>query len=152
MTRKPQFRATGVAAGLCLALAAAGCGGDEDKGLSKAELVSQGNAICKRHGEKITAAASKVLAGGSLPSPAVFGKLANETIIPEYTAQISELSALEPGSEQASGYKAWLARSRATSAQMKRNPRIITNPASFQRVNGEARALGFSSDCNVGPG
>lgn len=151
MTRKPERAVTGVSLCLCLALAVPGCGGGDSKGLSRAALIKKVDAICKRHHETITAAASKVLAGGSLPSPAVFGKLANETIIPQYTQQISELGGLKPAA-QAAGYKAWLADSRDTSAQMKRNPRIIANPASFQRVNGEARALGFSPDCNVGPG
>lgn len=150
MRRKPDRRVTAASLGLCLVLAGAGCGGSDSTALSRAALIKKGDAICKRHHEVTTAAASKVLAGGSLPSPAVFGKLASETIIPQYTAQISELAALKPA-KPAAGFKAWLADSRATKAQMERNPRIIADPAAFQRVNGEARGLGFSPDCNLGP-
>lgn len=127
----------------------AGCGGGD--GLSRAELIKKVDPICKRHDATITAAASRVLAGGQLPSPAAFGKLANETIIPEYTAQIDELSALKPTSELAAKYKAWLADSRAINMRIKQNPRFITNPAGFTGVNREAKALGFSSECNAGP-
>jgi hypothetical protein len=34
---------------------------------------------------------------------------------------------------------------------MKQNPVIIQNKASFVTVNGQARALGLSSACDLGP-
>ncbi|MDQ3630595.1 MAG: hypothetical protein M3417_04830 [Actinomycetota bacterium] len=130
-------------------LAVAGCGGDD--GPTKAEFVEQANAVCKEHRDKTSAAAAKLLAGGKLPSPQQFGRLAQETIIPEYTAQISELRPLEPPAELADDYRAWLADSEALSTRIKQNPALIQNPDSAAAVNRQARALGFSGSCDVGP-
>lgn len=132
-----------------------GCGGDDGKsssGLTKAEFVKKGNAICKRHNDKISAAASKVLAGGRLPSPKQFGKLAMATIVPEYSAQLQELGRLKPPSEKAEAYRGWLDESRATRARIAKDPRVITNPTAFKSVNSKADKLGFAKDCHVGPG
>ncbi|MHB8656489.1 MAG: hypothetical protein ACYC91_00825 [Solirubrobacteraceae bacterium] len=134
-----------------LALMIAGCGGSSSSGLGHAALVTKVDAVCKHRNEIITAAASKVLAGGNLPGPAVFGKLAHQTIIPQYAAQIGELGALKASSQLASQYEQWLRDSRATLARMRQNPRIITNSANFTALNGEATVLGFSSNCRVGP-
>lgn len=155
MTRRGGFRAAGVAVAVPVVLMLAGCGSSSSSsssGLSQSALVTKVDAICKAHNEIITAAASKVLAGGNLPSPAVFGKLAHQTIVPQYMAQIDELSALKPASQLAPKYETWLADSRATRARMLKNPAIITNATNFSAVNGEAKALGFSSSCRVGPG
>ncbi len=87
-----------------IALAVAGCGGDEDKGssgLSKQELVKRADPICKRHFEKITAGQRKLLAGGQVPNPRAFGKFALGTIVPETKAQTSELRALKPSDDVA---------------------------------------------------
>ncbi len=133
-------------------LAVAGCGSSTPSGLSKSALVKKGNAICTPHTEVITAAASKLLAGGKLPSPAKFGQLAFGTIIPQTSAQISELSALKPEAKLASSYKQWLASLRAALAGMTQNPASIQKSAPFVTVNHQAKALGFSSVCNLGPG
>lgn len=132
---------------------AAGCGDDDDEsGLSKQELIKQANPICKRHFDKISAAANKLLAGGQLPNPREFGKLAQRTIVPEYTAQIKELRALKPSEDVADAYRKWLADSDATRAKIASNPSLITNPANFRAVNGEADKLGLSKQCHIGPG
>ena len=133
-----------------------GCGGGGGKsssgGLTKAELVKKGNAVCKRHNEKIAVAASKVLAGGRLPSPKQFGELAMGTIVPEYSAQLQELGRLKPPSEVADAYRGWLQQSRGTRARITKDPRVITNPTAFKSVNGKADKLGFAKECHVGPG
>ncbi len=77
-----------------------GCGGDDDA-LNNGELVKKANAFCKRHTQKIGAASGKLLAGGQLPSPREFGKLAQGTIVPEVGAQVKELRALEPPDDMA---------------------------------------------------
>jgi hypothetical protein len=132
-------------------LAIAGCGSSQS-GLSKSALTTKVNAICKHRSNTITAAASKVLAGGKLPSPAQFGALAHGTIIPQTGAEIDELSALKPQSKLAGAYKQWLASLRAALGKMRQNPVIIQSRAAFISVNRQADAQGFSSSCHVGPG
>ncbi len=143
-------RGAGAVGAALIVLVVAGCGSSSSSGLSKSALKSQAGAICKKHNDTITAAASKLLAGGKLPSPAKFGKLAFGTIIPQYTAQIGELSALKPEAKLATPYKQWLAASRAALAGMKQNPKSIQASAPFVTVNRDAKALGLS--CHVGPG
>jgi hypothetical protein len=147
----PMRRAPVVALSL-LALTVAGCGSSSQSGLSKSALVSKADAICKTRTAVITAAASKMLAGGKLPTPAKFGKLAFGTIIPQTSREIVQLTALKPQASLATSYKQWLATLRADLAKMKQNPIIIQHGASFVTVNNEAKALGFSSACHVGPG
>lgn len=135
-----------------LVLVIAGCGSSSTSGgLSKSALDKKADAICTRHKDVITAAASKLLAGGKLPSKAKFGQLAFGTIIPQTTAQIAQLSALKPQAKLASSYKQWLTSLRTALAGMKANPVSIQSSATFVTVNHQAKALGFSS-CNVGPG
>jgi hypothetical protein len=134
-----------------LALTMAGCGSSASSGLSKSKLASKVDAICKTHNVVISAAASKMLAGGKLPSPKAFGKLAFGTIIPQTSKEISSLSALKPQSSLSRPYQTWLAELRADVAKMKTNPVIIQSSSSFVTVNHAATAQGFSSNCDVGP-
>jgi hypothetical protein len=138
------------------ALAVTGCGGGggkkASKGPSKAEFTKQANAVCKRHHENTAAAANKVLAGGGLPNPRQLGKLALGTIVPQYSAQIKELTRIKPPAATAGAYRKWLADSRATRGKVAKNPSLIPNPASFKSVNGEADKLGLSRDCHIGIG
>lgn len=137
---------------LLLGLGAAGCGSSGHSGLTRAQLIKRGDAICKRHTEVITAGATKLLAGGKLPTPAKFGRFAFGTIIPQYSAQIDQLAALKPPASIKSPYERWLADSRATLARVRANPVIIQSRSQFTALNHEGDSLGFSSDCHAGPG
>lgn len=139
-----------VAAVAAVVLGASGCGGDD--GPSKSEFVGDANAICKRHYVKISAAASKVLAGGKLPSPREFGALAKGTIIPEYTAQIDELRDVEAPDDQSDAYRKWLDDSQALRDQLDRNPATIQQAQALKPVNDQADRLGLSDQCHIGPG
>jgi hypothetical protein len=147
------YAVVGVAGALAFTVAA--CGDDDEQakgGLDKAQLVSQANAICKPHFEKITAEAQKMLAGGNLPSERQFAKLAMGTIIPQYSAQIAQLRDLEPADEIEARWNAWLATSDRTLAKVKKSPPLLMRASSFKTVNGQADALGLSEQCHVGPG
>ncbi|MDQ3645269.1 MAG: hypothetical protein M3356_07180 [Actinomycetota bacterium] len=140
-------------AGLALAIGAAvaaGCGGDD--GPSREEFVESANAICERHTVPIREAAGRLLAGGELPDPREFMELAQGTIIPEYSAQLSELEALEAPDELSEEYQSYLEMSASTREEIMQDPSVITNPSNFEEVNRQAEQLGFSSDCRVGPG
>lgn len=143
-----------VLAGAAIALAVAGCGADDEEqssGLSREQLIAQAAAICKRHSEVITAASTKVLAGGKLPDPRAFGRFAQQTIVPETTAQTRELRALQPADDVAAEYRAWLDASDATVAKIKQDPATVTDAANFKAVNAQADNLGVSKQCHIGP-
>lgn len=132
------------------AVSVAGCGGDD--GPSNEEFVSQANAICERHTERIEAAASEALAGGELPDPREFGKVAQQTIIPEITAQVEELRELEPPDEAADEYDRFVDSAEQARRRLEQDPSRITNAANFQDVNQQADELGLSQSCHIGPG
>lgn len=147
-----------------LALAIAGCGSSStttstkststkstSSGLSKSALVSKVDPICKSHTDVITAAASKMLAGGKLPTAKAFGQFAGGTVIPQTAAEIAQLSPLKPEAKLTRSYAQWLAALQAALAAMKKNPIIIQQSKPFVTVNHEAKAQGFSSACDVGP-
>jgi len=138
-----------VAAGIT-AVAVAGCGGDDDK-TDQADFVKQANAVCKVHRDRTSAASAQLLAGGKLPTPQQFGRLAMGTIIPQYAAQVRELEALKAPEDQDAAYRAWLSDSKALLGKLGTNPALIQNPQTFADVNRQARALGLSRSCDAGP-
>ena len=132
-----------------LLLGMAGCG---DSGSARADFLQEANATCGQHREKIEAAASKVLAGGSLPSPEQFGRLAQETIIPELTAQFRELGELDPPEDLSDDIDAYVAQGEEVLQRMQQDPSFLADAANFTAVNDSATSIGLSDSCHVGPG
>ena len=94
MTIKPAALALTT---LALSAAALGCGGDDEEPLSKAEFIKQGDAICKKSGDKVDAAAEKQFADlgrGETPSPSEIEAFAEETLVPEVSGQLEDLREL----------------------------------------------------------
>ena len=149
MIRRCTRRAT-AAVVVAIAAGIAGCGGDD--GPSNEEFVADANEICERHYAKISAEASKVLAGGNLPSPREFGELARGTIIPEYSAQLEELRALEPSEDKEEQFRSWLDDSTQLKNTLDANPAMIQNAQALVPVNAEADRLGLADECHIGPG
>lgn len=146
-----------------LALAVAGCNSGSGTaatssaaptttGPTKAEFVTEANAVCSKHRAVVEAAASKALAGGQLPSPEAFGKLAMETIVPELTAQFTELKTVTPPPELATPYSAYVAAGDTTVAAISANPALITDATNFMALNKQGDDVGLNPACRVGPG
>ncbi len=148
MTRH-RTRATTVAVVVAITSGLAACGGEDAP--SNEEFVAQANAICERHHRRISAEASKVLAGGNLPNPREFIELARGTIIPEYTAQIKELRALEPSDEKAEEFRSWLDDAEQLRNRLQRNPTLIQNPRALEPVNAQVDRVGLADECRIGP-
>lgn len=148
MMRRRVFCGAVVAA--AVALGAGGCGGDD--GPTDGEFVKRADAVCHKHYVTISEAASKVLAGGKLPTPAQFGKLAQGTIIPEYSAQITELREVEPSASKKDAYDKWLSDSEALRAKVKANPALVQQAPMLAAINGQSDKLGLSTDCHLGAG
>ncbi len=149
-SRRGPWRASLAVAAMIAFGAVAGCGGDG--GPTKEEFVKQAGAVCQRHFVKISTGASKLLAGGKLPSPSEFAAFAKGTIIPEYSAQIRELRRVEAPKDQDRAYRDWLDDSEALKARLERNPVLIQQPTTLADVNGQADQLGLSDHCLVAPG
>ena len=137
--------ATVIAAGGCVALLAAGCGSSGDKGLSKAEFLKQGNAVCAKGNAEINAAGKKL--GSARPSRAVLVKFATDTIIPNVEQQINGVAALKPPKADKSTVDALVASARQALAKIKANPALAITSGSqdpFAASNKQANAYGLT--------
>jgi hypothetical protein len=86
-------------AGLCvaaLAVAAAGCG-DDDERLSSEEFLEQGNAICASVNDELDAAFEEL--GDDQPSTDEFVSLVEDTLVPIVRTEIDDLRELNPPEE-----------------------------------------------------
>ncbi len=141
---RPVLRRRGA---LVVVLALAGCG----SGPSREDFLQEANAVCAQHRETIEAAASQVLAGGSLPNPEQFGRLTMQTIVPELTAQFRELGELEAPEDLADDVEAYVQQGEGVVAQLEQDPSLIADAANFTELNEKATQTGLSDACRVGP-
>ncbi|MDP9021575.1 MAG: hypothetical protein M3N57_02530 [Actinomycetota bacterium] len=135
---------------LAVAVVAAACG--DNGGLSRDEFIQQANEICQEHRSNIEAAASEILAGGQMPSPEEFRRLAQETIIPETRQQLEEIGEFEPPDEFADEVDAYVTGGEEFLNRMEEDPSIIQDPGNAADVNQAADEIGLSPACRIGPG
>jgi hypothetical protein len=140
------MRRYGRVAALLIALVslfAAGCGGgDDDKALSKAEYLKQGNAICKKGNDAIDAAGQAL---GESPTKAQITAFATDTLIPSVSTQIKDLRALDPPEEDADTLTALYDDAEAALEKIKANPETVASENDpFADVNKRATAYGLT--------
>lgn len=88
----------GLVAVLAAALPAAGCGGGDDDELTKAEFITQADAICKKAHDEFEQAFNQAFAGNQQPSQAELNKFAESTLVPGVQGEIDDISELNPPS------------------------------------------------------
>lgn len=144
-SRSPRM---GVAVALtAVAFTASACA----SGPSEEEFLKEANAVCTEHRATIEEAASKVLAGGALPKPEEFGALAQETIIPELTAQFRELGDIEAPEDLAVSFDDFLSQADEAVTALADDPSMLTNADNFTAPNQQSDEVGLSDACHIGP-
>jgi hypothetical protein len=83
-----------VMVGVCAALVAAGCGGDDEEAPTKEEFITQADQICTDGDQQINEEAENVFEGQ--PSKAEQQAFIEDTVIPETQAQIDGIRDLTP--------------------------------------------------------
>ena len=139
--------ATVIAAGGCVALLAAGCGSSGDKGLSKAEFLKQGNAICAKGNAEINAAGKKIFGPARRPSRAAGLKFATDTLVPKVGQQINDIAALKPPKADKNTVDALIAGVRQAFAKVKAHPALALASGAhdpFADANKKANAYGLT--------
>lgn len=134
-----------IGAAACVALIAAGCGSSKDSGLSKAEFLKQGNAICAKGNAEINAGAKKFR--HARPSRADLLKFAKATLIPSIERQVNGIAALKPPKADKSTVDALVASARQALAKVKAKPALATTSGSrdpFADANKLANAYGLT--------
>jgi|SRR4051794_7026166 hypothetical protein len=126
-----------------LALFVAGCGGgDDEKSVSKADYLKQGNAICKKGNDAIDAAAQKL---GESPTQAQIEAFATGTLIPSVSNQLKELRALDTPEGDADTLSALYDDADAALAKIKADPALVAAKSDpFADVNQRATQYGLT--------
>lgn len=146
------MRTTGAAlsaTALCLVLAACGddtatdpASSEEPKALTKAELIEQGDAICKASNDRMTAASASLETGE--PTEADFVAFITGTFVPETEGQVRDLRELVPPTEDAAAIEAMLDSLEADLAKAKADPEyLISSVDVFDEANELAKDYGF---------
>lgn len=134
------------------ALGLAACGSDDSDSTSGAlstdDFVSQTNDICKEHGDAINTAVEDL---GGAPKGADLRTFVKETVLPQYSAQIGQISDLEAPSDISDDVTTWLTDSQAAHDAIGDDPEAVFDPKTFTKVNQEADGLGLGADCAAGP-
>ncbi len=134
-----------------LAVAAAGCGGDDKPAPTKEQYVRQANATCKVANEKLTSSAVAAFAGAQ-PTEASIERYAKDSGFPTLDQLIKDLRALTPpeGDEDAvaGAYDAL----QGAVDKSKADPKLLTAPEEtgpFKEANQKLNAYGLDA-CGAG--
>ncbi|GAB2980512.1 hypothetical protein [Nocardioides montaniterrae] len=129
---------------LAATLALAGCGGSDDPTpLTHAQLVKQGNAICKQGTKDVAAVVKKVTKHGK-PTRAAVLKATKEQIVPIIQDQRDRLDALEPPKTDAVKYADLIAAIDKAIAAVKADPAAAMAASPFDAANQLANGLGLT--------
>jgi hypothetical protein len=134
----------------CLILA--GCGddgsndsnGSDDSGnaLTHAELIEQGDAICKASSDRLEAVGEEELTEQSTEDEVL--ELVTSTMVPELKSQAEDLRELEPPAEDADSYEAMLDALDAGIEKVEADPSAaLSDDPLFDTANKEADKIGF---------
>lgn len=137
---------------LLLGSLVAGCGKDEKPAepegppLTKAQVIKQGDAICRAGAKRVERAAGRRL--GEDSTRADVRRFVVRTMIPELERQVSDLRALRPPARDAPQIDAMLDAAEEGIAEARENPiRALTDPKVFAKANRIATKYGFKV-CN----
>ena len=139
MKRTKWMTVTSIAAGLLIA----GCGGDDDDRLSKAEFLEQGNAICKKGSDEIDAAGSKAFAGE--PSKRELTAFAGRTLVPNVQRQIDGLRDLSPPENDEAKVKSILDSAQTDLDKLEADPQLVATEDPFKETNQNAKEYGLTA-------
>lgn len=143
---------------LTLGLFVAGCGSSSSTSstatapaLTKAEYVTQGNAICKageaeQQAAFTTYAKAHHLNANATPTKAQVTQLATTVLIPNIQSQINKVKALVPPSADKAQVSAMLAAAQQDLERAKQNPtQLLTNAHQFAHSGKLLHAYGLTS-------
>jgi hypothetical protein len=144
-----------VTVGLSLFLTA--CGGADSTtsaggGITKAEFVKQGNAICEKGSEEIEAAAAiKFPKGNKQPGKGEQTEFASQTVIPSIQHQIDELEALGFPEGEEEAVETILTEAQNALTEARKDPSVLLDngPGPFASADKFADSYGLAA-CGVG--
>lgn len=134
-----------------LAVAAAGCGGDDTPAPTKEQYVRQANATCKVANEKLTSSAVKAFAGAQ-PTEASVEQYAKDSGYPTLDQLIKDLRALAPPKGDEDTVAGLYDALQGAVDKTKDDPKLLTAPEEtgpFKDANQKLNAYGLGA-CGAG--
>lgn len=129
-------------AALVLAVAVAGCGSSSSKPkLTKAQFLTQANAICKTSNEKTAAAGAKL---GSHPSQAQAIAVIKKDFIPDIQAAITGVRGLAVQTADKAKLTSMIDLAQADLDKVKANPILLFNNKTFADFAAQAHPYGLT--------
>lgn len=145
MDRKQRIHASArrfAAAAAIATIGIAGCGGSSKPKLSKAQFLTQANAICKSGNAKQNAQAAKL---GNNPTQAQAVSLVTKSFIPEIQIQITGVRALAVQTADKAKLTRMLALAQADLDKVKANPTLLFgNAKPFTDFAAQAHPYGLT--------
>jgi hypothetical protein len=119
----------------------AGCGGDDDKGPTKAAYITKADAVCKAANDKLTKAAADI---GASPTAAQVKTFAAQTAVPNLEAELKELRALDRPKDDKDTIGAIYDALEDAVGKLKSDPSVLTGQTNpFTEANAKAKAYGL---------
>ena len=136
---------------LLIACLAIGCGDDEEKSVTKAEYISQADAICKQQNEKKDAELSEAFeelqkrktAAGRADEEKIIGDVA----LPPIAEMTEEVADLPLPAEQGDEAKKFVEEMETAVSEVEEDPAQALNGEPFGKAKARATRFGFK-DCN----
>lgn len=132
------------------ALIFTGCGGSDDKGLSKADYVTQADAICQKASDQLDkdSTAAVTALGTDSPTPEQLAKIATDVALPNLEGQLTDLKALDAPKDDKDAVEALYTSLDGAITKSKADPTVLFNSDSgavspFADANTKAKALGL---------
>lgn len=123
----------------------AGCGKDE-KRLTEAQFIAQGNRICQASADRINAAAEAAFPEGSgTPSDDAVVAFAKDQALPELVTKFKQLSALKAPKELKDRFEIGVAKGLAILEEVRKDPsELATSTGLFGESNRELGEAGLT--------
>jgi len=137
----------GIAIVLGLVAVVSACGGSSYKGLSKADYVSQANAICKKYSGLADAAGNTL---GSNPTEQQVVDAVKSKLVPLFSQELAEIRKLKPPKEDRATVKTMLDEQQAAINDVSQNTKQFVeaqgSTALSKKADASATAYGLT-DC-----
>jgi len=143
-------------AAVALSFGLAACGSSDDSGdsstedtLTKTELISQADAICKKASDELDQAFTAASADGTVQGPELV-KFVTDTVLPSYEKQAADLRELQPSPSEEDAWNNLLTELNDAIASTRQDPQAaLSGDNPFEDAKASAKELGLK-ECGTG--
>lgn len=124
---------------------AAGCGGNSNSRLTKAQFLAQGNAICAKGTRKIERVGLTFFKTPGRPTAKETIAFAQQVAVPTTQSELDQLRALRPPKSDEPAVETLLDKSQAAVDRVRKDPGLLGRPNGSDEANALAKAYGLTA-------